>query len=149
MLIEVLVACSIISIVTFGVFSAAQRGIQLSQLALRETQASFLLEEGVESVKTIRDTSWTTISNLTLGVAYYLSFNTTNNTWSLEITPNTTDNFTRTVVFSDVYRNSNDDIASSGTLDVRTKKVSVNVAWPSSSGTASKTLSFYLADIFN
>lgn len=147
-LVEVIIACAIITTITFAVFSSASKGISLSNLALRHIQASYLLEEGAESVKVIRDTSWTTISNLTIGTTYYLSFNTNTNLWSLTTTPNTTDSFTRKIVFGAVSRNSSDDIATSGTNDPRTKKVTITVSWPSGSGTASKTLIFYLADIF-
>lgn len=149
-LMEIIIASAIISIITFAIVSAAQKGLGLSQRAVHQTQASYLLEEGAEAVKTIRDSSWATISALTLGTTYYLSFNTTTNLWSLSTTPSTIDSFfTRTVVVSAVSRDVNDDIASSGTVDVRTKKVVVTTSWPSSSGTLSKTLSFYVADVFN
>lgn len=134
--------------------SAATKGIQLSNQALRQTQASFLLEEGAEAVKSIRDASWATISGLTLGTNYYMTFNTGTNTWSLGTTPlGTIDGlFTRTVVLSGVSRDSNDDIVTSGGTydDARTKKVTVSVSWPlSDASTSSKDLSFYISDIFN
>ena len=149
-IIEVLIACSIISIFIFALMSVASGGIKLSSLALKQTQASFILEEGVESVKSIRDSSWTNISNLTLGTEYYLTFNNTSNFGTLETTSNTIDStFTRKVVFSAVYRDANNDIASSGTLDTHAKKVTVTVSWVNSGVTSSKDLSFYLIDIFN
>lgn len=149
-LVEVLVASSLISITTLAVIFSAQKGLTLSSRALHEVQAAYLLEEGAEAVKTIRDTNWTTISNLSLATNYYLSFDTITNTWSLSTTPNTIDSvFTRTIVLDSVYRDSNDDIASSGTLDTRTKKVTVNISWASSGGAQSKNISLYIADIFN
>jgi predicted O-linked N-acetylglucosamine transferase (SPINDLY family) len=49
-----------------------------------------------------------------------------------------------------VNRDANDDIASSGTLDARTKKISITVSWAvSDATTTSKTLDFYISDIFN
>ena len=117
---------------------------------MHETQASYLLEEGAEAVKTIRDGSWATISNLTVGTTYYLSYNTSTNAWSLSTTANTIDNFfTRKVMLTAVNRDANEDIAASGNPDTRTKEVSVTVTWPYSGTTISKTLSFYLADIFS
>lgn len=149
-LVEVVVASAIISIITFSIVSAGQKGLVLSQRAMHQTQASYLLEEGAEAVKTIRDTSWATISALTVGTTYYLAFNTSTNTWSLSTTNNTIDGFfTRKIQFADVYRDVNDDIASTGTLDSRTKKVDVTLSWPSDGGTVTKNLSFYIADIFN
>lgn len=151
-MLEVLIACAIISVTTFALISASVQGIQLSDRALKQTQASILLEEGAEVVKIIRDNSWTTISNLTLETNYYLTFNTGSNTWSLGTTPTSAidSTFTRTVVFSSVGRDGSDDIIlSGGTIDPRTKKVTVTVSWLQSGNTASKVLSFYISDIFN
>lgn len=148
-LVELIVASAIISVTTFALISAGQKGIVLSERALRQTQASYLLEEGAEAVKSIRDASWATISGLTVGTTYYLSYNTSTNVWSLSTTADTIDSlFTRTVVLTAVSRDSNDDIASSGTTDIRTKQVTVTVSWPSADGILSKTLSLYIADIF-
>ncbi len=150
-LVEVIIACSIISLVTIALMSSASKGIELSGRALRQTQASMVLEEGVEAVKSIRDNSWTTISNLNLDTNYYLTFNTNTNTWSLGITAVTPVDsiFTRTVVFSAVNRDANDDIASSGTLDTGIKKVNVTVSWQTKTGTNSKNITFYLTNLFN
>ncbi|MFA7192162.1 MAG: hypothetical protein WC089_02585 [Candidatus Paceibacterota bacterium] len=149
-LVEVMVACSIFSILSFSLISATNKGINLSNVALRQVQASFLLEEGAESVKIIRDNNWSNISGFSNNTNYYTSFNTGNNTVSLSTTPNTIDSFfTRTIVFSAVSRDSNDDIATSGTVDPGTKKVTVTVSWPSGGVTLSKSLSFYVANIFN
>jgi prepilin-type N-terminal cleavage/methylation domain-containing protein len=151
-LVEVLIACAILSLCILALMTASSKGIQTSSQALRQTQAGFILEEGAEAVKTIRDASWSNISSLTTGTTYYLSFSTSTNTWSLSTTPPPTIDsiFTRTVVLSAVNRDSNDDIASSGTLDARTKKVTVTVSWPiSDNTTSSKTLDFYISDIFS
>lgn len=151
-LVEVLVACAIISVMIFALMSAAQKGILLSSNALKQTQASLLLEEGAEAVKSIRDANWTSISNVTLDTTYYLSYNTNTNLWSLSTTPTALIDtiFTRTVTLSQVFRDANDDIASSGTVDTHIKKVTINTSWTASDGTTfSKNLSFYLADIFN
>lgn len=151
-IIEVIIACAIISVTTFALISASVRGIQLSDRALKQTQASILLEEGAEVVKVIRDNSWATISNLTLNTNYYFTFDTGSNTWSLGTTPTSAidSKFTRTVVFSSVERDGSDDIVESGgTIDSRTKKIAVTVSWPQAGTTASKTLTFYISDIFN
>jgi len=147
-IIEVLVACVIITATTLALMSATSKGIELSNRALRQGQASMLMEEGVEAVKSIRDTNWTTISSLILNTNYYLSFASI---WTLSTTPvsQIDEIFTRKVIFSAVNRDSNDDIASSGALDAGIKRVNVIVEWPTPSGTNSKSITFYLANIFN
>jgi prepilin-type N-terminal cleavage/methylation domain-containing protein len=151
-LIEVIVASAIISVAIFALMSGAQKGITASNDALKAMQASMLLEEGAEAVKTIRDNAWGNISSLTNDTTYYLSYNTGTNAWSLSTTPASAIDgvFTRTVVFSAVSRDSADDIVSSGgTLDSRTRKVTVTATWPNSPAvTVSKTLIFYISDIF-
>lgn len=148
-IIEVLIACVIISVTTLALMSSATKGIELSNKALRQVQADMILEEGVEAVKSIRDTNWTTISNLTLNTNYYLSFSA--NAWTLSTTPSLLldEIFNRIIVLSPVYRDSNDDIASSGTIDTGIKRVGVTVSWPSPSGVSSKNITFYIANIFN
>ena len=151
-LVEVIVACAIITSSIFAVMSAAEKGITVSQDALKQMQGSLLLEEGAEAVKSIRDASWTNISGLTLGSTYYLSYNNTTNLWSLSTTPTSTidSTFTRTVTLAAVSRDTNDDIVSSGgTVDSRTKQITITLSWSDSPGvTITKTLSFYIADIF-
>ena len=149
-IIEVLIACAIMSLITISLMSAATRGIELSNRALRQVQAGLLLEEGVEAVKSIRDADWNNISGLSLDTNYYLSFDVNTNTWVLNDTVEVIDEiFTRIVVFSEVYRDNNDDIASTGTLDDGTKQVSVTVSWLASGNIISKNINFYLTNIFD
>lgn len=159
-IVEVIVACAIISITTLALMSTAQKGIELSSRAVRQVQANYLLEEGAEAVKSIRDNNWGDITSLTLNNQYSLFFNTNTNLWLLSSPPpipmgNTPDYpidsvFKREVVISPVYRDSNDDISKTGTLDNGTKKITVTVSWASSrGGVISKNLIFYLANIFN
>jgi prepilin-type N-terminal cleavage/methylation domain-containing protein len=150
-LIEVMIASALVATVTISFLSFAQRGLGLSSRSLRQVQATLLLEEGAEAVKTIRDANWTNISGLTLNNTYYLSYNTSTNVWSLSTTLNDIDGvFTRTVVVDSVNRDSNDDIvASGGTTDTGTKKVTVTVSWYSAEGLNTKVLTLYIADIFS
>jgi len=158
-IVEVVVACAIISVTVLALMSTAGKSIQVSNQTIMQSQATLLIEEGVEAVKSIRDNNWTNISGLTNSTNYYLFFYTTTNQWSL-ITSQTAPNgsiptypidgaFTRNVVFSSVYRNASNDIANSGTLDTGTKKVTVTVSWNKPGGVASKNLSFYISNIFN
>lgn len=148
MMIEVIVATSIIVIFVLIAMSVASKSIRFSHESLRNTQASFLIEEGAESVRILRDNAWTNISSLTAGTTYYPTF--TGGTWTLSSTPSDVDGFTRTVVFTDVNRNaSTGDIAPSGSSDTGTKFVTVSVSWLESGQTITRTLSFYILDIFS
>ncbi len=159
-LIEVLIACAIITVSMFALMSTAQKGLSLSREALLMSQANTLMEEGAEAVKSIRDNNWTDVSNLNLNTNYYLYFNTNTKNWKLdtnstsllgyEPTYPVDGVFSRSIVVSSVERDANDDIvASGGTVDTGTKKITVTVSWTSTSGFKSKNLSFYISNIFN
>lgn len=147
-LVEVVIAATIISVALVASAAVAQQSINVSRLALKEARAAFLLEETAEAVRIIRDNAWTNISNLSTGTNYYLSYS--GGTWNATTTPVAVDTFSRWFTLSPVYRDNTDDIAQSGTLDTDTKLVTASVSWPTGSGTtATKTMSVYIANIFN
>jgi type II secretory pathway pseudopilin PulG len=159
-IIEVLVACSIITISMFALMQTAQKGIILSRYALEKSQASLLLEEGAEAVKSIRDNNWAVIDGVNTNASYHLFFNTTTKLWLLDSSEIVLSGtipmypidgvFDRTVTISNVSRDSNDNIVSTGgVIDSRTKKVLVTVTWSKGGVLNSKSLTFYVADIFN
>lgn len=147
LMIEAIVAISIVTIIILGSMTVAQKSLQISQRSLTHTQANFLLEEGAEAVRIIRDDNWNNISNLALNADFYLVFNS--GTWSLNSTPNTIDQFTRKVQLASVYRDaSTGSISSGGNLDSGAKLITITVSWHESGILISKNLQFYLMDIF-
>ncbi|HWC57510.1 MAG TPA: hypothetical protein VG621_00960 [Candidatus Paceibacterota bacterium] len=146
-LIEVVVAASIIATVLIFLLGAIQDSVDASRTSLERTQASYLLEEGAEAVKAIRDGGWSTISALDNATPYALSWS--GSAWSLTTSsPETIDAFTRTVTFDAVSRDSSDTIvASGGTLDAGTRKVTITVSWNAAGGSTSVILPFYIANI--
>lgn len=151
-LVEVLVAASILSASLLSVIAIAGKSIVISHRSVSTYVASTLLEEGGEAVRTIRDANWTNISALTAGTTYYPKFDTGTNTWSLTTTSSDgiVGVYTRSVVISAVTRDGSSNIASSGTADAGTKLVTVTVSWKEGEGsTLSKTLSFYISNIFS
>ncbi|MFZ2150049.1 MAG: hypothetical protein WAV15_02740 [Minisyncoccia bacterium] len=147
MLIEVLVAVSIITAAVLATMTVAQKSIYISRQALHATQAGFLLEEGAEVVRITRDNAWTNISLLTLDTDYYPIF--VGGAWTLSLTPNTVGEFTRVIRFSAVTRDdTTKNISGTGTNDPQTKLVVVTVSWVEGGVTITKILPFYIADIF-
>ena len=149
-LVEVVIATALISILALALVSVTQKSLQLSDRALKQAQAGYLLEEGAEAVKIIRDNNWTDIENLVIGTNYYLYYDTNTDLWSLSTTTNSIDTmFTRTVISNSAYRDELDDLARSGTNDTGAREINVNVSWLTSSGVVNKSLSFYVTDLFN
>lgn len=145
-LVEVVVASSVIAVVLVLLLGAIQNTVEASQRSLERTQAAYLLEEGAEAVKLIRSQAWSSISGLTNGTTYYLSWN--GSAWVLTTSLQKVDGFTRSVVFSAVSRDGNSDIVTSGgTTDSGTKKVTITISWVVPSGTQTESLSLYIANI--
>lgn len=150
-LVEAVVAAAVCTTVLAGAIGAFLITVQNAQSNSAQVQASYLAEEGVEAMRVIRDTSWSSnISSLTSNTTYYLSWNGT--TWVSTTTNKFIDRtFERKVVLSDVNRDnsSKDIVTSGGTTDPNTKKVTVTVSWRNGASTTSKSLSAYLANIFS
>lgn len=150
MAIEILVAASIIAVSILAATMVAQKSVYVSRQALHVTQAAFLLEEGAEAVRILRDNAWTDISNLSLNTNYYLKFS--GGTWITTQVPEDglIGIFTRNISVASVMRdNTTKDIVSSGgTLDSNIKLITVSVAWSEGGATITKTLQFYVINIF-
>lgn len=152
-LIEIIVAASIVSVSLFALIGASRASFKAVDDSLMRRRAEFLAEEGIETVKILRDAGWAAyIDPLVSGTAYYPSFNSSTNTWSLSTTnPGAIDGiFTRTLIFSDVYRKNSDqdivDISASDpkTLDPGTLLVTSTASWEGKEA----EIRTYVADIF-
>ena len=150
MVIEILVGLSILSIIILGFSNLAQKSISISNRSLNTLRATFLLEEAAEITKMYRDESWSNISNLSLNTDYYLSLDDVNDQFVFSTTPSQNDNFTRIINFQAVNRDSGtDDISVSGDNDPNTRLVNISISWQQGTETITKTLSFYIFDIFS
>ncbi|MEI6400265.1 MAG: hypothetical protein WCO58_01970 [bacterium] len=151
-LVEVVIASSILLLVGLSLVGTLGQSTVLSLRALRATQGSFLLEEGGEAVKSIRDSSWSSFSALSTSTTYYLAFSTSTKAWSATTTnPGVVlGSFSRSFSVASVARDSNSDIVSSGgTIDTGTRQATITVSWPLGNGTTvTKTLVMYLSNIF-
>lgn len=148
-LLEIVVGAGIILILLFGVSSISEMSLRTETESIKNTKAAFLLEEGAEAIKMMRDESYASkISALTSSTNYYLSFE--NESWSA-----TSSNiyiggvFERKFVLENTLRDTNDDISSSGVVDPNTKKFTVFVSWQSKNGTTTKKISGIIANIFD
>ena len=146
-IVEVIIA--IAAIVITGIIGAYPFFLRTGLATLDTSRASLLGEEGIEIVRMLRDDSWTSnIAALTLNTAYWSEFSASK--WKSTTTPQLIDGkFNRTFKLSSVYRDSNDNIASSGTLDPKTRRVDVVVVWKSSNGTSTATTSTFTTDLFS
>jgi len=149
-LIEVVVAATIITVFFVAILSTYSFFLKTLLGGTQDVQATFLLREGAEVARILRDSSWSSnVATATVGTEYYLSWS--GSAWVLSATPSYVDGvFDRTVTFESVYRDVNDDIASSGTIDDNIRLVTVDVAWRNSAAaTTTKTLQTYLTNLYS
>lgn len=149
-LIEVVIAVGIISMATMYVAQAYGGFVTASTGNVSKVQATFLLDEGVEAIKTMRGEKWSNIASTTDFVPYYLIWSA--DRWRATTTPQVVDNiFYRTMVFEPVNRDSNYNIlatTTSGTLDNGTKKVTLEVSWNEKGATTTRSLTMYIFNLF-
>lgn len=147
-LIEIVIAAAVIATALYAVMTVARTSLELNRRVLFSTRAGFLLEEGSEGIRMLRDANWANLSGLTVGTSYYLVFS--DHAWQSTTSPSVIDGiFTRTFKLGNVYRDGNDDIAQSGTLDPSTKQITENVSWWNGNATSTRELFFYLTDLFS
>lgn len=95
---------------------------------IERTRAVVLATEAEEAVRSIRGTGWSSLSVYQNGVTYHPV--NANSAWELQSGAEPIDSFTRSVVFSPVNRDSSGAIvASGGTSDPSTRKVTITVSW--------------------
>ena len=133
-LIEIVVVTALVSVAFFAFLQAGIAALKLLRAADTRLKATLLAEEGLEAVRSLRDESWTVnIAPLTNETPYYPIIE--NGKWKLiAMPPPLIDGqFTRFVLFSTVNRDSEDDIALTGTLDPDARRVTARVTTISSS----------------
>ena len=148
-LVEVLVAAAIILVFISALISAHNLYLTTAFSGLKKVKAIFLAEEGIEAIKLMKDKSWTSnIAPLTNGTNYYLTYDSATSLWESIATNTYIDSlFERRFVLSAVYRDGNQDIASSGTLDANTKQVIVYVSWSEKGATSTKSVATYVTNL--
>jgi Tfp pilus assembly protein PilV len=147
---EALIAASICVVVLMGLMGIATLIVKLSRSNAERVQAAYIVEEGHEAVRVMRDNSWNTnINSLSRDEFYYLIFES--GTWKSTTTEVFIDNqFERKFKINNVNRDANDDIVTSGgMLDPNVVKVTVSVAWSMGGATTTKSVETYLTNIFS
>lgn len=132
-IIEILVVIAIMAVSFSGLLGIVSFSLSASSLLKQKLEADFLAQDTMEAVRNFRDgTAWSSngLGVLTAGSVYFAQ-KTADVPMKWILTPGTenTGIFSRKVVFEKVFRDSNSNIASSGTEDVNTKKATVTVSW--------------------
>jgi len=104
-----------------GFVSSRQGKVQQSQ----RTQATYLLDQTIDSLRSVRERNW---ESFAVDGTYHTA--TLSGTWVLASGPATVNGFTQQIIISDVGRDLTGTIATSGgTLDPSSKKINVSITW--------------------
>lgn len=148
-LVEVIFASAIIGLSMVYIVNVYGNFMQLSLENTDKIQAVFLLDEGVEAMKTMRNYSWSSIASSTSNIDYYLIWQ--DGRWQSTTTPVLVDNkFIRKYQISDVYRDPStlNIVTSGGVLNNDSKLLDIEVLWNYKGSTSTKSTSFYLFNIY-
>ena len=150
---EVLVSVFILSMILMVLISANNLYLRSATSNVLSAQASFLSEEGIEAIHTIKDRSWANFYALSTSTPYYLSFSTTSSSWNTVTSTSSatlTGIFTRTIRIYPVSRDANHKIVNSGgTNDSNTRYASSSVSWMDKGQLKTKDLISYFTNLEN
>lgn len=148
-IVEVVIASAIISLSMIYITNVYGNLLTLSLSNTEKVQAVFLLDEGVEAIKTMRNYSWSSIASSSADTTYYLIWQ--NSRWQSTTSPNIIDNkFIRTFTVSNVYRDPStlNIVTSGGVLNNDSKIVNIDISWNYKGATSSKQVSFYVFNLY-
>lgn len=142
-LVEVIIALGIFAILAAGIFNLATNSYQNFYGTGDKQVIAEYAQEGIEAVRSIRDNSWESIEAVTDQSSQGLVKNS-NGYWAFSGSSDTLGSLTRQVQVYSVQRSSTGNIvASSGTNDPTTRKVTVTI---SGSGISDYQITTYLTD---
>lgn len=146
-MLEMVIGSAILSVALLSVATYFQTTLVMSEKTQTKIQSEYLLEEGIEAVKLMRDTNYTNnLKNLSAGT-YYLTW--TGAVWATTSASVFIDGkFERFFNIANVTRDANSDIGA-GANDPNTKLITMNVAWNDRGSTTTQSVATYIMNIFN
>ena len=123
-IIELLVAMTAFLLITIPVGAVVSLGYRNLTYDNAYMKAVFYAEEGIEAARFIRAASWGNLNSGTYGI------DLTKGGWELTEDPQTENGYLRSIVISNVFRDSSGNISDeAGTADPNTKKIESKVSW--------------------
>src|SRR3989344_2019745 len=126
-LIEILVAIGVFGVIAFAVERVFVVAIDAGKISANRVRANYLMEDYLEKIRNLRRDSW---DNITAAGKYILEIDLSGNLKLTETTDGeTSGQFTRYLLISDVYRDDGVIVEAGGKIDPSSKKAVVNVSW--------------------
>jgi type II secretory pathway pseudopilin PulG len=145
--VEILITAAVIGLALTSLITAGNFALKISTQLKKNIIATNLAAEVIEATKAVKQESWSNISSLALSVPYHPTKTGSPQKWTLTPNSETIDGFLRQVILTPVYRDSNDNIVTSGgILDENTKKIVAVVSWSERGKNYETNLTVYLAN---
>ena len=128
-IIEIMIAAAIISLslASLGFLGNFAIGIQAH---LKQNQvANNLAVEAMEVAKAAKNENWVNFSSLAVDTEYHPEKGGDPIKWFFSPGTEIINGFSRRIIFSQVFRDGNDDISDIGTVDSNTRKITAVVSW--------------------
>lgn len=140
--IEVILAAALFIIFSTGAIVVILQGLDSNRLGEEQTVANQYAAEGIEAARSIRNSSYASLVNTSgTGIA------SSSGVWVFLGSNNVFGKYTRALKVEDVQRTGGNIVASGGTIDPNTKKITSTVTWNfSSTRNNSVVLTTYLTN---
>jgi len=146
-LIEILVVASIISIALAALAGLGNFALKIQHQTKQNTIAAFLATEAIEAARAIKDGQWANLADLNIDTPLHPIKHPSLAQWAMESEEETINGFRRQIMIGNVYRDGSFNIvASGGTLDDDTKKITSVVSWNDNGQARQITLIDYLTN---
>lgn len=144
-IVEIIIVIAVVLTAFAGVIQLAQLSTRAEDRAKQDAKAYILAHESLEAARFVRDESWSTFENLVLDTPYYPGIQ--GNAWTLSPSdPGPIDGFSRWIEIHEVLRDTDDNIAPTGSPDDNTRLVESIVEWNRRGETESISMEVYFTN---
>jgi hypothetical protein len=145
-IIEVIIGAAIISTGLLALTNAYSDYVRFALLNQKNIQAAYLAEEGAEVITFFRDMGWVNITAMSTTTTQYIRW--TGTTWATSTTPQYVGEFLREIAIQDVFRDGSNKISTAGTYEPNVREIVVNVQYPTTNGTSTKSITTFITNIY-
>jgi type II secretory pathway pseudopilin PulG len=146
-MIEIIIAATIISLALASLAFLGNFAIRIQTHLKQNLIATNLAVEAMEAARAVKEENWTNFSALELDTPYHPQKGGAPLKWFLVSGAEIINGLSRQVVFSQVFRDDNDDIADIGMSDSGTRKITATVSWNERGNNYEVKLESYLTNL--
>ena len=146
-LVEVLVVAGVLASITLAIFGTLSLLARFHEKNMSAIKGQLLAEEGIEAIRFIKASGWSTLSAIPVNTARYLTLSPSS--WGVTTTPEIIDGeFWRTIKVYSVSRDvSSDIVTSGGVVDSNTLLIESSVSWLWRGATSTATYQSYITNL--